>query len=49
MKYIRKCMVCRQYTLSEMHCGKRTESAHPPPFKPSDRYARYRRMERGLE
>ena len=49
MRYMRKCAVCGAYTLSEIHCGKKTESPHPAPFKPSDRYAKYRRKEKGLE
>lgn len=44
---MKKCEVCGAYTLSEVHCEKKTKSPHPAAFKPSDRYARYRRKERG--
>jgi rRNA maturation protein Nop10 len=28
------------------HCGKATETAHPPKYSPEDKYAKYRRMEK---
>jgi len=49
VRYIRKCTACGAYTLRETHCGKKTINPHPAPFKASDRYAKYRRRERGLE
>jgi len=46
MKRLRKCALCGAYTMLDMHCGRTSESAHPPRYSPEDRYARYRRMER---
>ncbi|NYZ77457.1 ribosome biogenesis protein [Candidatus Micrarchaeota archaeon] len=43
MKKMRKCGVCGEYSLDEIHCSTGTSSAHPPPFNPNDRYAHYRR------
>ena len=48
MKKIRKCPSCGEYTLGEEHCGTRTISAHPPKYNPNDRYAKYRRKEKGI-
>ena len=42
MKLMRKCVVCGVYTLKEIHCGKPTVSAHPPPFNLNDKYLKYR-------
>ncbi|MFH0848312.1 MAG: RNA-protein complex protein Nop10 [archaeon] len=41
---IRKCPKCETYTLKFVcsECGADTVSPHPPPFSPSDKYARYR-------
>jgi len=44
MKRMRKCEICRIYTLDESHCGKPTHSPHPPKFSIEDKYAAYRRM-----
>jgi H/ACA ribonucleoprotein complex subunit 3 len=46
---IRKCEVCGSYTMKETHCGKTTLTAHPPKYSPEDKYAKYRRMEKGIE
>ncbi|MEM2963494.1 MAG: nucleolar RNA-binding Nop10p family protein [Candidatus Anstonellales archaeon] len=46
MKKLRKCNVCHTYTLSDVHCGLQTRYGHPPPFKITDRWARYRRKEK---
>lgn len=43
MKKIFICPSCGKYTLSEVHCGVKTVSAHPPPFNPNDPYGVYRR------
>ncbi len=39
---IRRCVVCKAYTLKLHHCGKMTVKAHPPKFKHSDKYLRLR-------
>lgn len=46
---MRRCASCGAYTMREEHCGKRAVPAHPPPYNINDRYARYRRKEKGLE
>ncbi len=47
---MRFCERCRLYTLSEMHCGKASRSAHPARFNPNDPYGAYRRRYRsGLQ
>jgi len=48
MKKMMRCTVCAAYTLSGMHCSKKTVSAHPPIFNPTDPYAKYRRKSKGL-
>ena len=48
MKRVRKCASCGEYTLLEEHCGAKTLSAHPPKYNPNDRYAKYRRTEKGM-
>jgi rRNA maturation protein Nop10 len=48
MKRMRKCPSCMEYSLSEMHCGGRSMPAHPPKYNPNDRYAGYRRKEKGM-
>ena len=48
MKRIRKCIFCGEYTLHAIHCGKKTVLAHPPKYNPNDKYAKYRRAEKGL-
>ncbi|MBD3389588.1 ribosome biogenesis protein [Candidatus Micrarchaeota archaeon] len=48
MKKIRKCESCGEYTLEEEHCGIKTLSAHPPKYNPNDKYAKYRRKEKGI-
>ena len=45
---IKKCAACGLYTMKEAHCGLPTKTAHPPKFSPEDKYAKYRRMEKGL-
>ncbi len=49
LKKIRKCEACASYTMKEEHCGKRTKTAHPAKYSPEDKYARYRRIEKGIE
>ena len=44
MNSIKRCAVCKKYTLDETHCGKATRTPHPPKFKIEDRYAKYRRQ-----
>jgi len=44
MKRMRKCEICKIYTLDESHCGQATHSPHPPKFSIEDKYAAYRRM-----
>lgn len=46
---IKKCDVCGSFTLKETHCEKQTRTAHPPKYSPEDKYARYRRIEKGME
>lgn len=43
---IRKCRICRIYTMREIcpSCGKRTAMALPPRYSPDDRFGKYRRM-----
>ncbi len=48
MRKMRRCAVCGEYTMRAEHCGKKSVGAHPPPYNPNDRYARYRRAERGV-
>ncbi|MBM3229110.1 ribosome biogenesis protein [Candidatus Parvarchaeota archaeon] len=45
MKKLRKCALCKSYTMKQEHCGAQTKSAHPPKFKITDKYAKYRRMQ----
>jgi len=45
---IYKCATCNRYTLGEMHCGRDAKCAHPLKYSPDDRYARYRRIRKGL-
>ncbi|MEM4389664.1 MAG: nucleolar RNA-binding Nop10p family protein [Candidatus Micrarchaeia archaeon] len=45
---LRKCVVCGSYTLMNEHCGAATKFAHPARWSPSDKWARYRRIARGL-
>lgn len=49
MKRMRKCPVCTEYTLLIGHCGEKTSPAHPPKYNPNDRYAAYRRKEKGIQ
>ena len=44
MKRMRKCEICKSYTLDALHCGAPTSSPHPPKFSIEDKYAAYRRM-----
>lgn len=48
MKRMRKCSLCGEYTLLGEHCGSQTLSPHPPKYNPNDRYALYRRKEKGM-
>ncbi|MFQ5818510.1 MAG: RNA-protein complex protein Nop10 [Candidatus Heimdallarchaeota archaeon] len=46
MKLLRKCSVCRRYTLSDNDCpdcGGKTRSAHPARYSPEDKWGKYRR------
>ncbi len=45
---IRKCEACGAYTMKSEHCGKTTVTAHPPKFSPEDKYAKYRRIGKGI-
>lgn len=47
MRRMRKCAVCKSYTLEAAHCGLATSSPHPPKFTIEDRYADYRRQAKG--
>ena len=45
---IKKCAKCGAYTLgSACKCGSATAEAHPPKFG-SDRYGKYRRMQKEM-
>lgn len=46
MHKMRFCTVCQSYTISELHCGNSTSSAHPAAFNPNDWYGDYRRRAR---
>ena len=48
MKKIMRCASCGEFTLLPEHCGTKTVSAHPPKYNPNDRYAKYRRKEKGI-
>jgi H/ACA ribonucleoprotein complex subunit 3 len=48
LKRIRKCEVCAAYTMKGVHCGEATRTAHPPKYSPEDKYAKYRRIEKGI-
>ncbi|MDD2655075.1 MAG: nucleolar RNA-binding Nop10p family protein [Candidatus ainarchaeum sp.] len=48
MKRMAKCVVCGGYTMKAAHCGKKPKMAHPPPYNPNDRYAKYRRAAGGI-
>ncbi|MEM0005349.1 MAG: RNA-protein complex protein Nop10 [Ignisphaera sp.] len=41
---IRKCPICKRYTLKEMcmYCNAKTVLPHPLQFSPEDRYVAYR-------
>ncbi|MEM3030563.1 MAG: nucleolar RNA-binding Nop10p family protein [Candidatus Micrarchaeia archaeon] len=45
---LRKCMVCGNYTLGNEHCGAPTKLAHPARWSLADKWARYRRIAKGL-
>ncbi|MFH0817543.1 MAG: nucleolar RNA-binding Nop10p family protein [Candidatus Micrarchaeota archaeon] len=49
LKKIKKCAICGSYTMMEKHCEQVTKTAHPPKYSPEDKYAKYRRIERGIE
>ncbi|MHA1859560.1 MAG: nucleolar RNA-binding Nop10p family protein [Candidatus Asgardarchaeia archaeon] len=40
--YLRRCVVCGNYTLKKRHCGKETIDAHPLKYSPVDRYWLYK-------
>ena len=46
---IKQCKVCGAYTMKSMHCKNMTVCGHPPKFKFNDRYAEYRRKEKGMQ
>ena len=48
MKRVKKCVTCGEYTLLAEHCEGKTVSVHPPRYNPNDRYAKYRRNEKGI-
>lgn len=43
-KHILKCRVCKEYTMKEEHCGKKTISPQPMKYSPEDKYGKYRRQ-----
>lgn len=48
---IMKCAVCGEYTMKEIHCGKKAKNPKPAKYSPEDKYGKYRRMakrEQGL-
>lgn len=47
--FIRKCKVCNEYTLREIHCNTKTICPHPLKYSPLDKYAKYRRREENEE
>ncbi|VVB99497.1 Ribosome biogenesis protein Nop10 [uncultured archaeon] len=40
---MKRCTVCKAYTLDDVHCGSATASPHPPKYSVDDKYAAYRR------
>lgn len=42
MKELRRCQVCRSYTLNEVHCGKESVSPKPAKWSPDDKWGKYR-------
>jgi rRNA maturation protein Nop10 len=44
---LRRCAVCGAYTMRIYHHGTLSTNAHSPVFKPFDRYAKYREIEKG--
>ncbi len=47
--YIKKCGICGQYTLEDMHCNEKTASVGALKFSPQDKYAKYRRKIKEIE
>ena len=48
---LRKCIICREYTLNQKSCpvcGGKVHIPHPAKFSPEDRYAKYRRAMKRL-
>ena len=43
-KHIMKCVVCNEYTMKDIHCGKPTINPKPPKFSIEDNYGKYRRI-----
>ena len=41
-KRILKCLVCKEYTLKEIHCEKETINPKPAKYSPEDKYQAYR-------
>ncbi|HLC47005.1 MAG TPA: nucleolar RNA-binding Nop10p family protein [Candidatus Nanoarchaeia archaeon] len=44
MKHLLRCVVCKEYTMKEEHCGSKALQLRPPKWSPEDKYAKYRRM-----
>ncbi|MHA1754483.1 MAG: RNA-protein complex protein Nop10 [Candidatus Odinarchaeia archaeon] len=46
VKYLKKCTVCRRYTILKEtcpYCSNPTRTPHPPKFSLADPYGKYRR------
>jgi len=43
MNCIKRCVVCKEYTIDRTHCGKDARTPHPPRYTVEDKYAKYRR------
>jgi rRNA maturation protein Nop10 len=46
---LRRCTACGAYTMLITHHKMLSTNAHSPVFKPFDRYAKYREMEKEIE
>jgi H/ACA ribonucleoprotein complex subunit 3 len=42
---LRKCPICKKYTLKEIcpYCGQKTIFPHPPKYSPLDKFGKFRR------
>ena len=40
---IRKCSICKKYTLKDICCNEKTLNPSPAKYSPEDKYAKYRR------